>query len=94
MVTFWTIGFQITVGTYYQSIGLYKKAFVLSLLRQLIVFIPLLIVFAYLWELTGIWVSFPITDGITGVITIFIFRKDWKKLRRLAEETESPIREK
>jgi Na+-driven multidrug efflux pump len=89
MVTFRTIGFQITIGTYYQSIGLYKKAFILSLLRQLIVFIPLLIVFAHLRKLTGIWASFPITDGIAGIITILIFRKDWKKLKMLSRKTET-----
>jgi Na+-driven multidrug efflux pump len=86
MATFRTIGFQITIGTYYQSIGLYKKAFILSLLRQLMVFIPLLILFAQLWKLTGIWASFPITDGIAGIITVFIFRKDWKKLKGVSQK--------
>jgi Na+-driven multidrug efflux pump len=86
MATFRIIGFQITIGTYYQSVGLYKKAFVLSLLRQLIVFIPLLILFAQLWKLTGIWVSFPITDVIAGIITVVIFRKDWKKLKVVSSE--------
>jgi Na+-driven multidrug efflux pump len=48
MSTFVCIGFQITIGTYYQSVGLYKKAFILSFLRQAFVFIPLVILFAWL----------------------------------------------
>jgi Na+-driven multidrug efflux pump len=82
MATFRLVGFQISIGTYYQSVGLYKKAFLLSLLRQLIVFIPLVFLFARLWKLTGIWWSFPITDVIAAIITIVIFRKDWKKLKK------------
>jgi putative MATE family efflux protein len=91
MATFWTVGFQVVMGTYYQSVGLYQKSFVLSLLRQLFVFLPLLFVCSRLWELTGIWVSFPITDVIAAAITIRIFRKDWKKLKKLARNKEANV---
>lgn len=83
MLTFFLVGFQITIGAYYQSIGLYKKAFVLSLLRQLFLFIPLVFLFTRMWELNGIWRSFPITDMLAALITVFIFRKDWKALKKM-----------
>jgi Na+-driven multidrug efflux pump len=91
MATFCIVGFQITIGTYYQSVGLYKKAFILSLLRQLFVYIPFVVLFAWLGKLMGIWWSFPVTDVVAAIITIFIFRKDWLRLRKLADGAKAEV---
>jgi Na+-driven multidrug efflux pump len=91
MSSFFLIGFQITIGTYYQSVGQYKKAFILSFLRQAFVFIPLVVCFAWLWSLLGIWRSFPVTDVIAAVITIWICRKDWQNLRKLAHNSRAEV---
>ena len=91
MMTFAVIGFQIVIGVYYQSIGLYKKAFILSLLRQLIVYIPLLLLFSWIWQLNGIRWSFATTDIVAAIMTVFIFRKDWKNLRKLANDSRAEM---
>lgn len=84
MYSFFSVGIQIIIGTYYQSIWLFKKAFILSLLRQVFVFIPILFLFSKIFHLMGIYYTFPISDIIALVITLLIFRKDWLKLSKLS----------
>ena len=54
----------------FQSIGENKKAALLSTLRSGLVFIPILVVFAYAFKLKGIQASQPIADVITFFITL------------------------
>ena len=86
MSTFCIIGVQMLVARYYQSLGIYKKAFVLSLMRNLIVFLPLLFILSYYFKLDGIWWAFPLSDLLSLVITFLIFRKDWIHLKKQAAE--------
>ena len=67
----------------YQALGIVKKAFLLTLLRQLIVFIPVLFLMLWLREdkLQAVWLSFPITDAIGVVFTVLIFVPDFKKMK-------------
>lgn len=62
--------YQIAVG-YYQSIGQGKASLFLSLLRQIIFFIPLAIALPYVANLgiLGIWLAFPIADALTILVT-------------------------
>lgn len=80
---FAVVGFQVVSSSMYQALGIVKKAFLLTLLRQLIVFIPVLFLMIWLWDdkLQAIWLSFPITDVIGVLFTILIFVPDFKKLK-------------
>nr|WP_275299500.1 MATE family efflux transporter [Clostridium sp. YIM B02506] len=71
------IGFQIISGNYFQSVGKAKISMFLSLLRQVILLIPLyLILPRMLNSITGVWLAGPIADGTSSIITaIFLFRE-------------------
>ena len=77
------VGFQVVSSSMYQALGIVKKAFLLTLLRQLIVFIPVLFLMLWLREdkLQAVWLSFPITDAIGVVFTVLIFAPDFKKMK-------------
>ena len=77
------VGFQVVSSSMYQALGFVKKAFLLTLLRQLIVFIPVLFLMLWLREdkLQAVWLSFPITDAIGVVFTVLIFVPDFKKMK-------------
>ena len=48
----------------------------LSMLRQVIILIPLLLILPNFWQINGVWFAFPIADAAASVITgIFIFRE-------------------
>lgn len=73
------IGFQIIVSGVYQSLGNAKKAFIFSIMRQVLFHIPLLLILPPIYGLNGIWISFAATDLFSFIVTYFIFRKDMKK---------------
>jgi len=68
------IGFQIVSANYFQAVGKAPKAMFLSLLRQVIVLIPLLIILPKYIGLNGVWIAGPIADFTASVVTaIFLF---------------------
>ncbi len=70
------VGFQIITGNYFQSTGKAGLAALLSLLRQVIVLLPVLMLLPRYMGLDGIWLAGPIADTISAVITsVFLFRE-------------------
>jgi putative MATE family efflux protein len=63
------IGAQIVIANFFQSIGMAGKAIVLSLIRQVFVLIPCLIVLPGFFGLTGVWASSPVADIIACVVS-------------------------
>lgn len=76
------VGFQIVSSSMYQALGIVKKAFILTLLRQLILFVPIFFLLLWLREdkQQAIWLAFPITDVLGAVFTVWIFLPDFRKL--------------
>ena len=79
------IGFQVISSNYFQSIGKAKISMVLSLLRQVILLIPCMIILPKFFGLTGVWLSGPVCDFIASVITVILLYRSVKKLGK--EET-------
>ncbi|MGL4344964.1 MAG: MATE family efflux transporter [Cellulosilyticaceae bacterium] len=80
------IGFQIVASNYYQAIGKAKVAIVLSLMRQVILLIPAIMILSSVWGLNGIWVAGPISDFLSTVITAVVFLFEVKHLNQLIKE--------
>lgn len=64
---------------YYQAIGEAKKSFFLSIFRQLVVFIPLAIIFVQILGTLGAWIAYPISDLISSSISLYLLNKASKK---------------
>ncbi len=73
------IGFQVVVSNFFQSIGKPKISIFLSLSRQVLFLIPLILVLPLYWGLQGIWMAMPIADLlatiITAVLLIYYYNK-------------------
>ncbi|NLC65689.1 MAG: MATE family efflux transporter [Clostridium sp.] len=85
------IGFQIISSTFFQAIGMAKKSFILSMLRQVIILIPLLLILPNIYGLMGIWTAAPISDMLTTIITgifLYIQLKDMRKEEKYFESAE------
>ncbi len=72
----------VNIGTY----GKAKISMFLSLCRQVIVLIPMLLVLPPIWGLTGVWVCGPTSDAIASVITAFFVIKELKLLNTQHKE--------
>jgi len=64
-----TVGFQIVAGGMYQAIGHALPAFILAVLRQIIILLPLVFILPRFMGLPGIWTAFPIADGLAAAVT-------------------------
>jgi len=74
------LSISVVGSNYFQSIGKAKISLFLSLLRQLIIFIPLLFILPRFLGLTGIWLAMPISDTIAALITLTFLRREMKKI--------------
>lgn len=80
------VGFQVISSNYFQSIGKAKISMFLSLLRQVILLIPCILILPKIFGLNGIWLSGAVCDGLSSLITGIIFFYSVKKLK--IEEVE------
>ncbi len=74
------IGFQVVGSNYFQATGKPKQAALLSLSRQVLVIIPVLIFLPRILGLTGVWLAAPISDLIATILTGILLYKDFKNL--------------
>ncbi len=63
------IGFQIISSNYFQAVGKAKQATILSLSRQVLLFIPLLLILPRFWGIDGAWRTAPIADALSVILT-------------------------
>jgi Na+-driven multidrug efflux pump len=74
------VGFQIIASNYFQAIGKARLATFLSLLRQIIVLLPLIFILPHFWGTAGVWIANPISDFVAAVISFIFFRREIAKL--------------
>ncbi|MBR1631497.1 MAG: MATE family efflux transporter [Paludibacteraceae bacterium] len=79
------IGFQMVTGNFFQSIGKAKISIFLSLSRQVLFLIPLLLTLPKLWGVNGVWMSMPVADIISAVVAAMMLR--WQITRFRKEES-------
>ena len=80
---FWTVGFQIVVTNFFQSVGEAGKAIFMSMSRQVIFLIPLLFTLPRLMGLEGVWLSFPLGDAAAFVTAVVMLYYQMKKMKNV-----------
>ncbi|WP_434798909.1 MATE family efflux transporter [Terrisporobacter vanillatitrophus] len=73
------VGISVLGSVYFQSIGEAKKSMFLSLLRQVIILIPVIIIVPKMYGLKGVWASQPIADFLAMFIVAIFLCKEFKK---------------
>lgn len=69
------------LGTrYFQAIGKGLQAVFLGLLRQILIFVPVLYFLSVTYGLNGIWFSEPVTDVIAAGVAVLFLVKEMKTL--------------
>ena len=70
------IALQLIGAAYFQAIGKAIPALLLTLTRQGFFFIPLILILPELLGELGVWISFPIADVLSTLVTGFFLRKE------------------
>ena len=89
LAVMFAIGFPMITGNFYTSIGMAPKAIFLSLTRQVLFLIPLIIGLPLLFQslgiapIWGVWWSWPISDSLSVIIAMIVFNRDRRKFKFL-----------
>lgn len=89
LIAFPIVGFSMVVGNFFQYIGKAKRAIILSMTRQLIFILPLLVVLPPLWGQDGVWYSIPIADTMAMLLALVLLIYQLRKLRRTPDSEHS-----
>lgn len=72
------IAVQLIGAAYFQSIGKAIPALLLTLTRQGFFFIPLILILPSFYGELGVWMSFPISDVLSTIVTAYFLNKEVK----------------
>ncbi len=82
-IVFPIVGFQMVTTNLFQCLGMVRKSVFLSLSRQLLFLLPCIYILPALMESeSGVWLSFPISDTLSAIITALFA---WGLLVKLAK---------
>lgn len=72
------IGAQLISGGLYQALGMARKALVLSIARQVLFLVPLVLILPRIFDLgvTGVWLAFPISDLLAFILSVVFLYQD------------------
>ncbi len=81
-MTFPIIGFQMVTANFFQSIGMAGKAIFMSLSRQLLFLLPLLLILPRYMGINGVWAAMPIADFISSFLAMVLLIRQFRAFRQ------------
>ncbi len=71
--------------TFFQSIGDGKKAGIIVLLRQLVLFVPAILLFPQLFGASAVWWAEPFVDFTMIIVGLFLMLNEMRKIEKGAQ---------
>jgi putative MATE family efflux protein len=82
------VGVQVVITNYFQSVGKASRAILLSLTRQVLFLIPLVLILPSFFGLDGIWMAGPISDFSSALLAIIFLIREFQYLQRKHDQNE------
>jgi len=79
ILAFPLVGFQVVGATVFQAFGKAIPALFLSLSRQILFLIPLILILPGFFHLDGIWFAFPVSDVLATIVTLMMLYREKKR---------------
>jgi len=77
------IGFQMVGSVVFQALGKAVPTFVTATSRQILFLLPLVFILPRFLQLDGVWLSFPIADALSFILTLALFIPQIRALRSM-----------
>lgn len=87
------IGYQIVVTNFFQSIGKAKISAFLSMSRQMLFLIPLLVVLSDIYGVDGVWAALPASDFLAAIVAFVMMTIYMRRFNKLAAVENRPAEE-
>lgn len=78
------IGMNVISTTVFQAIGKARPSFILSMSRQILFLIPLVILLPRYLDLSGVWMAFPLSDIMAGLLSAFLIMREYRHFQSKA----------
>lgn len=72
------VGFNIVISMFFTATEKALPAQLISLIRGFIIIIPMAFFLSSLAGITGVWLTFPVTEGIVAVLGVFLYTRDMR----------------
>ena len=79
------VGFGMVTSNLFQCLGMVKISIFLSLSRQLIFLLPLIYLLPLWLREEGVWISFPISDMLSVIVSVVFIIRLFRKFNRLKD---------
>jgi len=85
-ILIFVMGIPMMAGTYFQSVGKPFKAVILSLSRQIIFQIPIMLILPIYIGITGVMYTYPLADIASITLATILLARELKFLRKMENE--------
>ena len=86
-----TVGFQMITTNFFQSLGMVRRSVILSLSRQILFLLPTLYLLPMWIGSKGIWLSYPVSDILSFLLSAFMLRRLFRKFNILKDGGDPSI---
>lgn len=69
-------GSSIVLAIYFTSTDQAKPANIISVLRGFLLIVPMTFLMSAMWGMTGLWLSFPVTEFFVAIIAFILYKKE------------------
>jgi len=83
ILAFPLVGFQVVGATVFQAFGKAIPALFLSLSRQILFLIPLILILPGFFHLDGIWFAFPVSDVLATIVTLMMLYRSSQRITKI-----------
>ena len=77
--TFVCAGISIVMSTLFQAMGDGTKSLVISVIRQILILLPVAVVLSYRYQETGVWIAFSVAEVCALILSLLFFRVKYEK---------------
>ena len=79
-LSFIVSSFGVLMSGVFEALGLGKYSLIVSLLRQLLITVPLAYILLNVMGIEGIWLSFVIAEAIASIVAYILYHKKFKTI--------------
>ncbi len=90
MLAFPIVGCQMVITNFFQCIGKAKISIFLSLSRQMLFLLPLLVILPPIMKVDGVWTAMPVSDSVAAIVAFYMMAKYMRKFKRQMQAIPTP----
>jgi putative MATE family efflux protein len=85
------MGLVFTGSMIFVAVGKAKQAFITSITQRALFLVPLVFILPPVLGIDGVWLSFPVSDGLSFILTLALLIPVWRQFKRLGDQSQESL---